>query len=59
MQGAQVQSLNKELDPRCELRVHMTQLRMLCAATKTQCSQINKIKKQREKEKVTILERKK
>ena len=59
MQGAQVQSLNKELDPRCELRVHMTQLMILCAATKTQCSQINKIKKKREKEKVTILERKK
>ena len=59
MQGAQVRSLVKELDPTFmpqlrvhmpQLRVHMPQLRSLRAATKTQCNQINKFKKRGKKE---------
>ena len=42
MQGAQVRSLVRELDPTCmpQLRVHMPQLRSPPAATKTQRNQI-------------------
>ena len=47
MQGAQVPSLVKELDPICpQLRVHMLQLEIPPATVKTQHSQINEYKHQ-------------
>ena len=47
MQGGQVPSLVKELDPICpHLRVHTLQLEIPPAAAKTQHRQINKYKHQ-------------
>ena len=45
MQGAQVRSLVRELDPICWLLrvISMPQLKILCSTTKIQCSQINRI----------------